>query len=90
MTETEAKQKWCPMGRTPARDEQGFAHSPAHNRSADGLRNIGACIGSDCMMWRQTGTVKLVNGKPIRYGDNYPEESIEKIQEGYCGLAGKA
>lgn len=53
MTESEAKQRWCPFVRFKSRDS---GSAPAHNRDAMlpefGVGDPGfACIGSRCMAW---------------------------------------
>ena len=51
MTEAEAKKKWCPMAR-PAT----FGGKLVANRETlNGQPTTGSnCIGSECMMWRDT------------------------------------
>ena len=47
MTEDEAKRKWCPMVR--------FAGAQvAFNRDTQTPEYVTRCIGSECMMWRET------------------------------------
>ena len=48
MTEDEAKTKWCPMGRKADK-------TVSFNRSFYGEPSRASyCLGSDCMMWRET------------------------------------
>jgi len=47
MTETEAKTKWCPMVRLPAKIDD----------PEPGVNRFGSCIGSACMMWRLEKTL---------------------------------
>lgn len=68
MTEEEAKTKWCPMVQV-----QSAPYVPGTFSS--GCDNRGAlCIGSACMMWRDT---------------TIPREDYPEVKTGYCGLAGK-
>ena len=52
MTETEAREKWCPMVRF---------HTFADGSAASNLSAMGddihrcQCIASDCMMWQEIG-----------------------------------
>ena len=73
MTEEEAKTKWCPM--------VVFMLGGGQVRNRDACYDVAGthCIGSSCMMWRETGRVRLF--EPI----NGPHEVVQ----GYCGLAGK-
>lgn len=80
MTETEAKERWCPMVRMEDRGADskvavnrpsgdvwtGLAHG---STSANGDDHF--CIGSACMMWRTIPSTGQIPG------------------DGYCGLAGK-
>jgi hypothetical protein len=84
MTESEAKQKWCPM----VKYELG---GRAVNRDAC-YDNAGThCIASDCAMWR-------VNRVPQDYptikvtfdGQQLSTQQVDIVDfGGYCGLAGK-
>lgn len=83
MTESDAKQKWCPMVRQAGRD------GGSYNRATSGA-NACNCIGSDCMMWRETEPLRTMNGQhvPAGYERAYPE-AVQMRKTGYCGLAGK-
>lgn len=79
ITDKEAQTKWCPMVR--------FANgTEATNCTVNVGRERFECIGSDCVMWRWSGTHAkrhiTVNGQPELLQS--PE-----TRQGYCGLAGK-
>jgi hypothetical protein len=79
MTEAEAKLKWCPM----VKYELG---GRAVNRDAC-YDNAGThCIGSACMMWRETVSAGSTELQQIS-ADTY--NRVEIPAQGYCGLAGK-
>lgn len=88
MTESDAKQKWCPMVRNNGIAETGeyAKYTPSGNcESIMGergtLRNpiYARCIASDCMMWVATDNMPAPDSK---FGDDF-------VPAGYCGLAGK-
>lgn len=86
LTESDAKQRWCPMARA---ELFGWAicSSEAPRQvplSADEVKRSTRCIGSGCMMWRETSSERgkgRVSGE-YGYGD-------EMLPAGYCGLAGR-
>jgi hypothetical protein len=57
MTEKDALQKWCPLGRILIKSEWSSPHGGvalaygSHNIDSKG-KHLGKCIASDCMMWR--------------------------------------
>ena len=46
MTETEAKQKWCPMAR------RVFEGATFNRDESGGIADTCLCVGARCMMWR--------------------------------------
>lgn len=65
MTESEAKQRWCPFVRFKS---QHSGSAPAHNRDVSlyDYESIGpefACIGSRCMAWQWVPNVEGFPGK---------------------------
>ena len=91
-TEEEAKTKWCPAIRfTGAGTSTDFEF--ATNRGEDYFDRSFHCIASECMAWRwdepawrgEDGTF-YNTPRP----QNYQGKSLEHIQGGYCGLAGKS
>lgn len=103
-TETEARTKWCPFGRSL--NEGG--NRPAYGEAGDGpveedycgdVAMTSPCIGSGCMAWRWNNTRAVVQSsidgstRTLNEGDSYSiiTESIvgyEPDGTGYCGLAG--
>lgn len=79
-TEDEAKTKWCPMVRQSATFTEGYGLS--YNRSAVEVPPDCRCVGSACMMWRQT-LVELHHGVGTAGPFTVPAGS------GWCGLAGR-
>lgn len=75
MTEDEAKEKWCPFVRVTVRDDGAYIERP------EGLCTI-RCIASECMAWRK-------DGHKLEPDKHHPNELIETLPIGYCGLAGK-
>lgn len=77
MTEDEAKTKWCPMG------QYGIAVGPDGDVAEINNRPFSSgkptCIGSACMMWRQT-----------RKGHVMADGRVVQEPNGYCGLAGRS
>lgn len=71
MTEENAKTKWCPI----------LGLGGAILNIQEGQRE---CIGSACMMWRQTDLIQERRDSP-----DHAEKQLWKQQIGYCGLAGK-
>jgi len=69
MKEEEAKTKWCPMIHG---NNDSFPNKIARKRNGENWER-GMCIGSDCMMWRDTGATGY----------------YDTDRTGYCGLAGK-
>ncbi len=53
MTEDDAKQKWCPMVRLVPVTFMGKLHAIFSNQPDDAFSGE-SCIGSDCMMWRES------------------------------------
>lgn len=75
MTESEAKQKWCPMfanGAAIVSTEKKLDEQLSSKDRHDHLVTLTFCKGSDCMMWRQKSITE-----------------IDAKKQGYCGLAGK-
>ena len=73
MTEDEARGKWCPMTRGVVKADFAAAVN------ASGEDRLGFCIASDCMMWR----IREVDVQDQLAG------TMKKVEDGYCGLAGK-
>lgn len=79
LTEDQAKEKWCPMALAPLRDHPEGMFNIAVNREwewtdGESPQSSANCIGSTCMMWRQTTEFLEVD---------------QKEPVGYCGLAAK-
>lgn len=78
MTESEAKQRWCPMARvvmTP--QDPTWQNQALTNRGTFDTGNGIMCIASDCMIWREADRIE----DPRKFGNFIPT--------GYCGLANK-
>lgn len=80
ITEAEAKTKWCP-----------FTFTVPEQRGPDGcgIREGGpwTCSASLCMAWRSGGTVRVDSTGKRVFGEM--QEFKERIEVGYCGLAGE-
>ena len=76
MTESEARQKWCPFVRfnETGANRWTFVDEPDGEYAEN--PDFARCIGSKCMAWREYGVVS----------PQYPNRSVT---HGYCGLAGK-
>jgi hypothetical protein len=90
MTESDAKQKWCPMVRIVSVD---LEDKDSRNR-VSGAESIipedCLCIGSDCMAWRRDAMIEYHYAAPVPPGYQRIGHFIEPIEKsGYCGLAGK-
>jgi hypothetical protein len=81
MTETEAKEKWCPMIREGSRTLINPAMGP---RVEGDVRppHFASCIGSACMMWRWG----MASGEQI-YKACKTYDGQEENRHGHCGLA---
>lgn len=84
MTESEAKQKKCPL--------LFMFHVRSLQDDARPTVEYG-CAGSACMMWRVSHTDEYFNGAKLQPGQRQystlPAEAITYVTHGYCGLAGK-
>ena len=88
LTETEAKQRWCPMVRMAEEEGSGFAGTWNRTWRSRPIPNPDECrcIASDCAMWRWTDD-SAWEGDGL---ERTAEESDGKwVRRGYCGLAGK-
>jgi hypothetical protein len=97
VTETEAKEKWCPFARVGIHaanrsyddvdEELPSAWFRPTEPSNEGNPNEAHCIGSRCMMWRWVPSDP--KELPHRYSFNEagkPERIENDPTRGYCGL----
>lgn len=86
MTETEAKEKACPM----LWQSSVIIAAAFDNREQLTNKDGHNCVGSACMLWRATEPLRLFNGQPAPagYETAYPE-ATQMVGQGYCGLGGK-
>ena len=97
MTETEAREKWCPMARTPSMvgmdgDPCGGGY-PAINRRPGGRLPPPApcrCIASACMAWRWAPDDDDWVDEQIRVpgAPSYTTQNVPP-RRGYCGAFGR-
>ena len=83
MTEQEAREKWCPMGRVLYEDNVIGGTYNRMEGNGEGS-SLSLCLASDCAMWvwdRKGKIVRLENGE-IEYWKSWPEEEWQ----GHCGL----
>ena len=73
LTETEAREKWCPMARVDG------ANRTSHCEELNGAM----CIASRCMMWRWFDSPVRGAFREAEHGTPRPE------RRGFCGLAGR-
>lgn len=94
LTESEAKQRWCPFARvTNPWNRPGFNRyedAGGHQSST----TEAACIGSACMAWRWAESIggEIVWTEVVNNGTVYAKPTGLKHEaptQGYCGLAGK-
>lgn len=81
MTEDEARTRWCPMVRLAAEPPDA---NGSWNRAATPMLKSTLCIGSDCMMWRDSLDYFIRDGNPEPRMRTEPQ-----VIGGYCGLAGQ-
>ena len=98
LTESEARNKWCPFYRQQDTDNRPLGHVKGKGgewEPTGKLHESCRCIASDCMAWRFHGGT--------HYGKNPPKdgdwEKVEQLERnywrwgrrntGYCGLASK-
>lgn len=91
MTEQEAKTKWCPMVRIAIEVEGALIGIntevlPGEQDAPTEFKSATRCIGSACMMWRESR--KLVNAQDRAGGTPIWVPTSEPSGHGYCGLAG--
>lgn len=93
MTENDAKTMWCPFVRMCV--THGDEHMAGFNRiqkATDGIDSFSTngpfvCIGSKCMMWRET--TKRVSTDPMKSLQEGNLTNKITVPDFYCGLAGK-
>ena len=68
MTETEAREKWCPMARIRNDDEGGSYNRWITTRDPNGHEGTAYCIASQCMAfrWSPDFILLLSSGHEIR------------------------
>ena len=92
MTESEAKQKICPVFSITARAMMAGSLNPENAEAqATAMQNASMCIGNKCMMWRE---IKHQQDYPTFKGTFTGEEMFTQQVDiidygGFCGLAGK-
>ncbi len=74
LTETEARNKWCPFVRIAAGTDTTGGTTINRRVSAAGIDDYCKCIASDCMAWQWVREPRNFGTEPDR---------------GYCGLAGR-
>lgn len=74
MTESEAREKWCPFVRHQADEDC----APGNRFGLEENSTLCRCIASECMAWRW-------NTRNFE-GIEIPDPNTKR---GYCGLAGK-
>lgn len=87
MTEDEAKTRWCPLARIPFIDRSvaGVALAAVNAfKMNDEPEKRTNCIGSACMMWRDSLDYFIRDGNPEPRMRTEPQ-----VIGGYCGLAGQ-
>jgi len=58
-TDDEAKEKWCPMARVQYDDRfEGYGYSHNRMEESDKIPKHSHCIGSKCMLWRETPSMQ--------------------------------
>lgn len=81
MTESTAKEKWCPFVRTGAYTDRGELRAISVNRDSRPEIEIACrCIASKCMAWRWL--VKEAHPESSMVSKRLPVEQWK----GYCGL----
>lgn len=94
VTETEAKEKWCPFARIGGGAGMDGAAYNRIQHHGDISHGASTCLGSGCMAWRvalrpNPAFVEMGNTWP---DSRTPEQKIPYLrnhERGYCGLAGK-
>ncbi len=90
MTEDEAKQKWCPMGRTLY--QVGSVAAACNWFVNNHGENVATrCIGSGCMMWRANKMPQDYPAYKVTFdGEMMSSQQVDIVDfGGYCGLGGK-
>lgn len=96
-TENEAREKWCPFARTlhrevfqeNTRQKKEQLGLESVNRLSTGLGPFSCCIASECMAWRSGGPAWRDRESGILFAAPPKQGESDKVQVGYCGLAGK-
>ena len=89
LTESDAKQKWCPQVRFSTHSGQGDTECAVNSfggQSRSGDLDF-ACIASECMMWRKVVIIPLT-ATALMAGVT-ATSNIDNKDKGYCGLAGR-
>ena len=85
VSEAQARQGWCPFGRTLAKAEKDYALAlAACNLGPDKQGTL--CLASNCMAWRWAGW-DMPDLGTIAPAPRQQDRTGERL--GYCGLAGK-
>lgn len=76
LTKEQAAEAWCPMQGAASEGERGFTviRGIKVRTMVPSNAQAGHCIADHCAMWRWDGK---------------PEDFVDGVPRGYCGLAGR-
>ena len=87
MTEQEAREKWCPMGRVLGGVNKGTYNRKEEDGDGSGLS---LCLASDCAMWIVDLDARY---EPVFFEGQWTRKKIGELPKeewkGHCGLIRK-